>query len=53
MRDRVRWMPQPWWFTREADHSVFLDAVARTAHAPSLLGKLQGGLDAVRFWPRR
>lgn len=53
VRDRISWMPQPWWFTRAANHSQFLDAVARTAHAPSLLARLRGGLDAVRFWPRR
>lgn len=53
VRDRVRWMPQPWWFDGEPDHTPFLDAVARTAHAPSLLARLRGGIDALRFWPRR
>ncbi len=53
VRDRIGWMPQPWWFTRSPDHGPFLDAVARTAHAPNLLLRLRGAVDAVRFWPRR
>ncbi len=53
VRDRISWMPQPWWFTRTAGSTVFLDAVARAAHAPSLLDRLRGLTQMVRHWPRR
>lgn len=53
VRDRISWLPQPWWFTSQSDRTPFLDAVARTAHAPTLLARLLGGIDALRFWPRR
>ena len=53
VRDRISWMPQPWWFTRTAGSTVFLDAVARAAHAPSLLDRLRGLTKMVRHWPRR
>ncbi len=53
VRDRIPWMPQPWWFTRTADHTAFFDAVARAGHAPTWLTRARAAIDAVRFWPRR
>jgi acyl-CoA reductase-like NAD-dependent aldehyde dehydrogenase len=53
VRDRINWMPQPWWFARTVGSTAFLDAVARAAHAPSLLDRLRGIVLMVRGWPRR